>query len=246
MRVKALIIQLTFTLLVAANGHGQEREENLPGRAKLYEPLIASAAARYGIDPRLLWTIAYLESRFQPHVISYKDGRPCAYGLMQFIPATAQRYGLKNPLDPTQAVDAAARYVRDLQVRFGGRGDLVLAAYNAGEGTIEAFRDGKKLVLQNGKVINPNSIRTGGMPPYRETREYVARGKIIYERISRAGLFLPRPTTSSRGAIPLVADSEGLTKQDSIYLLEFSEQGTEERGKSPENKAFQRQSLYPN
>jgi len=246
MRVKAVIIQLTFTLLLGANGYGQQREERLPSNSSLYEPSIAAASARYGIDPRLLWTIAYLESRFQLHVVSHKDGRPCAFGLMQFIPTTAQRYGLRDPFNPIQAIDAAAHYVRDLQVRFGGREELVLAAYNAGEGTIEAFRDGKKLVLPNGRVINPGSIRTGGVPPYRETREYVDRGKIIYERISRAGLFLPRVNTSYRGALAQTADTADLPKQDSIYMLEFSEHTNEARRKSPNNKASQQQSLYPN
>src|ERR1051326_4932609 len=98
-------------------------------RAKVYEPLIASAAERHNVDPSLLWTIAYLESRFRHDAVSYKNGKPCAYGLMQFTDATALRYGLTNPHDPRESLDAAARYVRDLQTRFGPRIDLILAAY---------------------------------------------------------------------------------------------------------------------
>lgn len=56
---------------------------------------------------------------------------------MQFMPDTAKRFGLKNPHDPKEAIDAAARYLRDLLKRFGGRLDLALAAYNSGEGTVE-------------------------------------------------------------------------------------------------------------
>src|ERR1043166_4228670 len=130
-------------------------------RASVYEPLIASTAERYKVDPSLLWTIAYLESRFRQDAISYKNGKPCAYGMMQFTAPTAARYGLKNPHDVRAAIDAAARYVRDLQMRFGARGDLILAAYNAGEGTVEAFRTGKKLELPNMKIINPAGIQTG-------------------------------------------------------------------------------------
>jgi soluble lytic murein transglycosylase-like protein len=74
--------------------------------------------------------------------------------------------------------------VRNLQTRFGPRVDLILAAYNAGEGTVEAFRDGKTLVLPNSKIINPRGLRTGGLPPYRETRQYVALGGIIYGKIT--------------------------------------------------------------
>jgi hypothetical protein len=88
-----------------------------------------------------------------------------------------------------EALEASARYVRDLKKRFGGDRTLVLAAYNAGEGTVEAFRDGKVLVLSNGKVVNPFRIRTGGVPPYRETRDYVARGNLVYEKIRDFRLF---------------------------------------------------------
>ena len=183
---------LMFLPVVYAHAQQTEHDQKLRARASLYEPLIASAARRHNVDPRLLWTIAYLESRFRQEAISYKDGKPCAYGMMQFTAPTAARYGLKNPHDVREAIDVAARYVRDLQRRFGPRGDLILAAYNAGEGTVEAFRDGRRLVLPNNKIINPGSIRTGGIPPYVETRDYVARGKIVYQRISRAGLFQAR------------------------------------------------------
>ena len=155
-------------------------------RAKVYEPSIASTAERYNVDPYLLWTIAYLESRFRHNAVSYKNGKPCAYGLMQFTRSTALRYGLTNPHDPRESLDAAARYVRDLQTRFGPRVDLILAAYNAGEGTVEAFRDGRTLVLPNKAIINPHGQRTGGIPPYTETRQYVARGEIIYQVLTRS------------------------------------------------------------
>ena len=183
---------LWLMLMLLPVGYAEAQETDARQRARSYEPLIASAAQRYNVDPRLLWTIAYLESRFRQGAISYKDGKPCAYGMMQFTAPTAARYGLKDPHSVREAIDAAARYVRDLQERFGARGDLILAAYNAGEGTVEAFRDGKRLVLPNRKIINPGGIRTGGVPPYLETREYVARGKLVYQNISGEGLFAKR------------------------------------------------------
>jgi soluble lytic murein transglycosylase-like protein len=179
-------------------------------RAKLYEPLIASAAERYNVDPNLLWAIAYLESRFSHNAVSYKNGKPCAYGLMQFTDATALRYGLTNPHDPRESIDAAARYVRDLQTRFGPRVDLILAAYNAGEGTVEAFRDGRTLVLPNNKIINPQAQRTGGIPPYTQTRHYVARGEIIYQELTRS--VIPRPAITVDNQNTLNID-----RQDSFY-----------------------------
>lgn len=194
-------------------------------RARLYEPFIVSTARRYNIDPHLLWTIAYLESRFRKDVISYKEGKPCAYGMMQFTAPTALRYGLNNPHDPRQAIDAAARYVRDLQKRFGPRGDLILAAYNAGEGTVEAFRDGKTLVLPNNKVINPRRLRTNGIPPYEETRHYVARGELIYRNIANAAFpasdFIDNSTQKYQ---QVKSPSVDTIRQDSVYSLESSPQ----------------------
>ena len=200
-------------------------------RAKLYEPLIISAALRYQVDPHLLWTIAYLESRFKKEVVSYKNGKPCAYGLMQFTLTTALRYGLANPRDPQQSIDAAARYVRDLQMRFGPRGDLILAAYNAGEGTVEAFRNGKTLISQN-KVINPHGIRTDGIPPYRETRNYVALGSRVYSNISRsafpaANINQPQQNPQTKTLMP------ASNRQESIYNSDGPTQHANKPSQSP-------------
>lgn len=189
-----LAVLLIVVALFSANVFPQDlrrdgTRETWRRRAKLYEPLIASAAQRYNLDPHLLWTIAYLESRFREDAISYKNGKPCAFGMMQFTVPTALRYGLTNPHNPKQSIDAAARYVRDLQSRFGPRAELILAAYNAGEGTVEAFRDGKTLVLPDNKVINPRGLRTGGIPPYNETRSYIAQGRDIYDKITRESIF---------------------------------------------------------
>src|SRR6185369_340541 len=129
MKNRLVIAQFILIGLLGSNLHGQEHLEKLRERARQYEPIILAAANRYNVDPHLLWTIAFLESRFKAQATSYKEGRPCAVGLMQFIPSTAQQYGFKNPYDPREAVDAAAHYVKDLLKRFDGRVDLVLAAY---------------------------------------------------------------------------------------------------------------------
>ena len=125
-------------------------------RAEVYERHFIAAGNRYGLDPRLLWVVAYLETRFNPVAVSHKGAR----GMMQFMPATATRYGLRDPHESASAIDAAARYLRDLLRRYGQRVDLALAAYNAGEGAVD-------IALQkNGS----------GIPPYRETQSYVRRG----------------------------------------------------------------------
>src|SRR5262249_37987354 len=165
----------------------QAQEEDAARRARLYEPLIVAASITHGVDPRLLWTVAWLESRFQPHVIS----RAGARGMMQFMPATARLYGLRDPFDPAQAVDAAARYLRDLQEMFGGRLDLILAGYNAGEGSVRAFRAGRKLILSDGRVINHGGIKSA-IPPYRETVNYVMNGARVFGTLVRTGFFSGR------------------------------------------------------
>ncbi len=125
-------------------------------RAASYEPHFIAAANRYGLDPRLLWVVAYLETRFNPMAVSPKGAR----GMMQFMPATAVRYGLRDPHESVSAIDAAARYLRDLLRRYGQRVDLALAAYNAGETAVDAA------LQKNGS----------GIPSYRETQNYVRRG----------------------------------------------------------------------
>jgi soluble lytic murein transglycosylase-like protein len=237
MKPKTLITGFTLMLMLVTYAHSQENYKDVRIRSELYEPLIGSAATRYSLDARLLWTIAYLESQFRPEAVSYKDGKPCAYGMMQFVATTARRYGLRNPHNVREAVDAAARYLRDLEKRFDGRRELVLAAYNAGEGTVEAFRDGKTLVLGTGKVINPLGIRTGGIPPYKETREYVARGNFVYQRITLAGLFerqtqglTDRPNERERNAKTNLKDGSA---EDSIYILESLQiKETDEKARS--------------
>ena len=149
---------------------------NVLSRAAYFEREILNAANAEGVDPNLLWTIAYLETRFRPWLTSPKDAR----GMMQFIPSTAARFDLKNPYEPVPAIRAAARYVKVLSNLFGGRVDSILAAYNSGEGTVAAYSPGRSIA--NGrKIINPNNQKTiGGVPPYTETVGYVGRGLKIY------------------------------------------------------------------
>lgn len=154
-------------------------------RAELFEMMIAEAAQKEGVDPRILWTIAYNETRFRPWLTSPKNAR----GLMQFMPATASRFGLSNSYDPGASIQAAARYVKYLGGLFDWRLDSVLAAYNAGEGTVSAYLHGRKL-YSNGRLINSSGQRTtGGVPPYRETVNYVSQGMKIYRWLETQGRF---------------------------------------------------------
>lgn len=111
---------------------------------------VAEAADRYALDRALLAAMVKVESNFDPFAVSHKG----ACGLLQLIPATAARFGVRDVFDPEQNLDGGARYLRWLLDRFGGRTDLALAGYNAGEGAVS---------------------RHGGIPPYRETLSYVTR-----------------------------------------------------------------------
>ncbi len=111
-----------------------------------YADLFTRAGARYGVDPSLLAAVASQESSFNASAVSSAG----AQGLMQFMPATAKGLGV-NALDPTSAIDGAARYLSSLTEQFGST-PLALAAYNAGPGTVS---------------------RHGGIPPYPETQNYV-------------------------------------------------------------------------
>ncbi len=158
---------------------------NVRTRAAYFENEILRAANMEGVDPNVLWTIAYNETRFRPWLTSPKDAR----GLMQFIPSTAVRFGLDNPYQPFPAIRAAARYIKVLSNLFGGRIDSILAAYNSGEGTVSAYLHGRT-IRDGRKIINPKGIKTiGGVPPYTETITYVGRGLKIYRWLIMRGAF---------------------------------------------------------
>jgi soluble lytic murein transglycosylase-like protein len=161
-----ILLLLTATTMAQA---GRDPGPTLQERATQLEPAIVESAKRYDIDPRILRAVCFIESRYRLDAVSPKGAR----GPMQFMPDTARRYGLQDPHNPRAAIDAAAHYLRDLLVRFGGRLDLALAAYNAGEGTVESFLTGRPLRLTSGKIINPRGLVTGGVPPYLDTRTYV-------------------------------------------------------------------------
>ncbi len=112
-----------------------------------FADLFNTAGARYGVAPVLLAAVAKQESGFDPTAVSPAGAR----GLMQLMPGTADGLGVKDSFDPAQAVDGAARLLRDLIDRFG-RFDLALAGYNAGPGAV---------------------LRYDGIPPYPETQNYV-------------------------------------------------------------------------
>ena len=189
---KILCVTLTMMSVVATVVAQDRHDRALHERAIRLEPFITAAAIRYGVDARILRAICFVESRYQIDAISPKGAR----GPMQFMPETAARYGLRDPHDPEQAIDAAARYFRDLLRKFSGRVDLALAAYNAGEGAVSSFMTGKPLVLRDGRIVNARGVVTGGIPPYAETRRYVR--SVLGLLNSRVNVPVERPNLQLR------------------------------------------------
>ena len=138
------------TFASALAGAGAPTAPAPPAGSTPFGAEIDAAARRHGIDPALLRGLVRQESGFDPAARSPAG----AQGLTQLMPATARSLGVTNPLDPGQALDGGARYLRQQLDRFGGDERLALAAYNAGPGAVARF---------------------GGVPPYAETQTYVQR-----------------------------------------------------------------------
>ena len=203
------LLAISLLVLFSSNAASQIRHDtdsSIRERALRIEPFIRESARRYGIDPDLLRILCFIESRYRLDAVSPKGAR----GPMQFMPDTAKRFGLKNPHDPQQSIDAAARYLRDLLRTFGGRLDLAIAAYNAGEGTVQSFRTGRPLVLASGKIINRRGRITGGIPPYRETQEYVKSAIAFYMNGQITKPNLPAVLAQTTTARPLF-NTQGLS-----------------------------------
>ena len=124
------------------------------------DQLIARSAARHQVDPLLIYFVMRQESGFNHRAVS----RAGARGLMQLMPGTARRLGVRNIHDPVENVEAGTRYLKNLIELFAGDVNLALAAYNAGEGAVERY--GRRV------------------PPYRETQDYVRRINAAYLRAS--------------------------------------------------------------
>jgi len=146
---------------------------------KVYHPIVKRVALKYRIDPELVHTIIRAESNYDAFAISSAG----AMGLMQLMPATAAQYGVQNIFDAAQNIEGGVRYLKDLVKLYEGQKQqtqLVLAAYNAGQ---EAVR------------------RYGGIPPYPETRTYIAGILRTYKK----------PVITTANPVFKVVDANGKT-----------------------------------
>lgn len=121
-----------------------------------FAEIITEAAERFGVPEKLISAVIKQESNFNPAAISHAG----AAGLMQLMPGTARLLGVQNSLDPAQNINGGAKYLRQMMDQFGDDMELALAAYNAGPGNVKKY---------------------GGVPPFKETQQYVQKVLGYYE-----------------------------------------------------------------
>lgn len=120
-----------------------------------YREIIQAAAQRYGVDADLISSVIAVESNFEPRAVSRRNAR----GLMQLLPGTAERLGVRDAFSPSENIDAGTRYLKELLARYNNDIVLALAAFNAGPERVQRY---------------------GNVPPFSETRSYVRRVRRDY------------------------------------------------------------------
>jgi soluble lytic murein transglycosylase-like protein len=153
-----------------ANASSGTASTSTPSGYGAYAAQITQAAARYGIDPSLLYGVISQESAFNPNAVSSAG----AEGIAQIMPENFASLGVTNPFDPTQSIDAGAKLLSENLATFGGNTVDAVAAYNAGSAAVEQY---------------------GGVPPYSETQNYVQ--KVLAYAAAYPGATTAAPTATA-------------------------------------------------
>lgn len=121
------------------------------------EDIVSKTSKAYGIDPDLIMAVMKVESNYNPQLVSPKG----AMGLMQLMPGTADEMGVSDPFDVEENITGGVKYLRYLSEKYKGNLELILAAYNAGPAVVDRY---------------------GGIPPYKETQDYVKKVLSVYKK----------------------------------------------------------------
>lgn len=173
---------------------GKNEAAVLPSFSKnknAFDELIVSAANRHGVDAALMKAIMHTESSFNPNARSPVG----AQGLMQLMPATAKRFHVTNAWNPAQNIEGAAKYLKFLLNRFGSRTELILASYNAGEGNVAKYN---------------------GIPPFRETQDYVKRVLSRYHNLYKNDSRLSTVTATTNTPASSLINRSNSTSRNSL------------------------------
>lgn len=150
--------------------------------------IIDTAAKRYEVDPLLIHSVIQVESNYNPLAVSPKG----AQGIMQLIPSTARRFGVRNVFDPRENIEGGVKYLKYLNELFPNDLRLAIAAYNAGEGAVVKYNN--------------------NIPPYRETEKYVYRVGTRYGKARRSAI------ASKKATEPQAAPAETAAATVEKYL----------------------------
>ena len=175
-----------------------------------FDHIIQQAAQQHGVSEGLIKAVMHTESGFNVNARSPVG----AQGLMQLMPATARRFNVSNAYDPHENIMAGAKYLAWLLKRFNGNTTLALAGYNAGEGNVAKY---------------------GGVPPFRETQDYVRRVTSRYSNLYASGV------SASSGSNAITANNNSNTQSQNAQVIAQSDSYTASNHQVAANKRPQRQ-----
>lgn len=167
-----------------SNDYGSSSASNSASR-NAYDSYIRASAARNGVDPALMKAMMHTESAFNPNARSPVG----AQGLMQLMPATARRFNVSNPWNPADNIEGSAKYIAWLMRRFNNNVEHAVAGYNAGEGNVDKY---------------------GGIPPFKETRNYVQRVMSRYHSLYKNDAGLSDASISANSQTSSASINNGL------------------------------------